>query len=140
MGFMSSRTHFFFTSLRDSCPMQLLEAMAYSLPVVTLDLHGQADLVNETTGLKVAVRTPEQVTTDLARAIEWLYEHPAERLAMGLAGYAFAKSQAWDVKISRVIEQLYSTVLSDEDAEEPALLESSKRNRSVNGLKATHFS
>ena len=32
---------FFFTSLRDSCPAQLIEAFSFSLPVITLDLHGK---------------------------------------------------------------------------------------------------
>ncbi|GAB3756394.1 glycosyltransferase family 4 protein [Spirosoma pomorum] len=114
---------FFFTSLRDSCPMQLLEAMAYSLPVVTLDLHGQAELVADRTGLKVAVGTPEQVTTDLARAIEQLYDNPDERLEMGRAAYAFAQSQAWDVKINQVINHIYPSVLgySPISATEPTL-------------------
>ena len=113
---------FFFTSLRDSCPMQILEAMAYSLPVVTLDLHGQADLVSSATGRKVAVRTPDQVITDLAVAIEWLYVYPDERLKMGRAAYAFAQSQVWDAKINHLIDQIYSTVLPYEHDPEPALL------------------
>lgn len=102
---------FFFTSLRDSCPHQLLEAMAYSLPVVTLDLHGQAELVDDTTGLRVPVANEEQVVADLARAIEWMYAHPDQRLAMGRAGYAFARTQLWDSKIHRFIDELYPAVL-----------------------------
>lgn len=112
---------FFFTSLRDSCPHQLLEAMAYSLPVVTLDLHGQAELVNDQTGIRVAVTNEEQIVSDLARAIEWMYTHPAERLAMGEAGYAFAKSQLWETKIRTFIDELYPTVLSEPIAYATAL-------------------
>ncbi len=104
---------FFFTSLRDSCPHQLLEAMAYSLPVVTLDLHGQAELVNEKTGLRIAVTAEEQVVSDLARAIEWMYAHPNERLAMGQAGYAFAQSQLWENKIRQFIDEIYPAVLGE---------------------------
>jgi glycosyltransferase involved in cell wall biosynthesis len=98
---------FFFTSLRDSCPMQLLEAMAYALPVVTLDLHGQAELVSEQTGLTIPVQTPEQVVTDLARAIEWLYAQPEKRQAMGRAAYAFARTQTWERKIDRFVSEWY---------------------------------
>ncbi len=104
---------FFFTSLRDSCPHQLLEAMAYSLPVVTLDLHGQAELVNDATGLRVPVRDEEQVVSDLALAIEWMYAHPDERRAMGQAGYAFAQSQLWDTKIRRFVDELYPAVMRE---------------------------
>jgi glycosyltransferase involved in cell wall biosynthesis len=102
---------FFFTSLRDSCPAQLLEAMAYGMPVLTLNLHGQAELVDDETGIRVAVRTPEQVVADLARAIEWLYAHPTERQAMGRAAERFARSLAWDSKITEVVEQLYTPLL-----------------------------
>ncbi|MBD2701432.1 glycosyltransferase family 4 protein [Spirosoma sp. BT702] len=112
---------FFFTSLRDSCPHQLLEAMAYSLPIVTLDLHGQAELVNDKTGIRVAVKTKEQVVSDLAGAIEWMWAHPDERLAMGQAGYAFAQTQLWDTKVRQFIDELYPAVLGD-ISEEPVAL------------------
>ncbi len=103
---------FFFTSLRDSCPHQLLEAMAYSLPVVTLNLHGQAELVDDSTGIRVPVTTEEETVSALARAIEWMYAHPTERLAMGQAGYAFAQSQVWDAKVRLFVDELYPAVLS----------------------------
>ena len=101
----------FFTSLRDSCPHQLLEAMAYSLPVITLNLHGQAELVNEQTGLRIDVTDEEQTTNDLARAVEWMYAHPEERFNMGRAGYAFAQTQLWSTKIRRFIDVVYPAVL-----------------------------
>lgn len=112
---------FFFTSLRDSCPHQLLEAMAYSLPVVTLDLHGQAELVNDSTGLRVPVINEEQVVSDLARAIEWMHAHPTERMAMGQAGYSFAQSQLWETKIRTFIDELYPAVLAKPVVDSPAL-------------------
>lgn len=102
---------FFFTSLRDTGPHQLLEAMAYSLPIVTIDLHGQAELVNKTTGIQVPVMTEAEVVAGLARAVEWIYAHPAERLAMGRAGYEFAKTQLWDKRVRRFIDEVYPAVL-----------------------------
>ncbi|ARK09628.1 glycosyltransferase family 4 protein [Fibrella sp. ES10-3-2-2] len=105
---------FFFTSLRDSCPTQLVEAMAYSLPVVTLAIHGQAELVNGKNGIKVPVNSPEQVVADLARAIERLYHNPAERLEMGRNAYAFSKSQVWDEKISVFTDRLYPALVANE--------------------------
>ena len=104
---------FFFTSLRDSCPHQVLEAMAYSLPVVTLDLHGQAELVSEKAGKRIPVKNEEQVVSELARAIEWMYAHPNERLAMGQAGYTIAQSQRWTTKIRRFIDEIYPSVLGE---------------------------
>ena len=111
-GFYEQSDVFFFTSLRDSCPMQVLEAMAYSLPVVTLNLHGQSELINDSNGLKITVTTPEQVTGKLAEAIEWLYANPKDRLAMGEAAYQFAQSQVWSTKIRQFVDHLYPAVLS----------------------------
>ena len=98
---------FLFTSLRDSCPTQVTEAMAYSMPVVTLDIHGQAELVNGDNGIKIPVNTPEQVVNNLARAVEWLYYNPAQRLEMGRQAYAFSQNQVWDKKINLFTDQLY---------------------------------
>ena len=98
---------FFFTSLRDTGPAQLLEAMAYSLPVVTLHIHGQAELVNESTGIRVPVTDQETVTSELAKAVEWMYHHPDERLAMGANAYEFASQQTWELKIRRFIRAYY---------------------------------
>ncbi|XBA03164.1 glycosyltransferase family 4 protein [Fibrella sp. ES10-3-2-2] len=100
---------FFFTSLRDTGPAQLLEAMAYSLPVVTLDIHGQAELVNESTGIRVPVTDRETVATELGKAIEWMYHHPQERLAMGANAYTFASQQTWEKKIRRLVHHYYGT-------------------------------
>ncbi len=110
-AFYTSSDALFFTSLRDSCPHQLLEAMAYSLPVITLNLHGQAELVSDETGIRVPVTNEEQVVTELARAVEWMQAHPAERIKMGQAGYAFAQTQVWDLKIRTFIDELYPAVL-----------------------------
>ncbi|RYF68465.1 MAG: glycosyltransferase [Cytophagaceae bacterium] len=98
---------FFFTSLRDTGPAQLLEAMAYSLPVVTLNIHGQAELVNESTGIRVPLTDRETVAAELAKAIEWMYHHPKERLLMGANAYAFASQQTWELKIRRMVRTYY---------------------------------
>lgn len=119
-GYYEGSDVFFFTSLRDSCPHQLLEAMAYSLPVITLHLHGQSELVSETTGIRVPVTSEEKVVAELARAVEWMYHHPDERLAMGRAGYEFAKTQLWDTKIKRFVDDLYPAMLSPTSSDELA--------------------
>ena len=119
---------FFLTSLRDSGPHQLMEAMAYSLPIVTLNLHGQAEIVSDQTGIRVDVTTPEQVTTELARAIEWMAAHPQERLMMGRAAYAFSLTQLWDTKVNLFVDEWY-----------PAMLQSKSVNQLANSKTATHF-
>ncbi len=102
---------FLFTSLRDTGPAQLMEAMAYSLPVVTLNLHGQAELVNDSTGIRVPVTDPETVTSDLAKAIGWMYFNEAERIDMGLNAFQFAQQQKWELKVSHIAHKYYHSLI-----------------------------
>lgn len=102
---------FLFTSLRDTGPAQLLEAMAFSLPVITLHLHGQAELVDESTGIRVPVTEPEAVATGLARAIEWMYRNEDKRIAMGLNAFRFARNQRWEYKIGRIVQKYYHSLI-----------------------------
>lgn len=105
---------FLFTSLRDTGPAQLMEAMGYSLPVVTLKLHGQAELVNDSNGIRVPVTDPETVASELARAIEWMYHHEEQRTTMGLNAFLFAQQQNWDTKVRHIVETYYHALLKPE--------------------------
>ena len=89
---------FFFTSLRDSCPTQFLEAMSYGLPIITLNLHGARKFIPYNAGIKVDVTTAEETAYALAQAVEYLYDHPAVRSDMGKIGYDFAQTQSWSSK------------------------------------------
>lgn len=102
---------FFFTSLRDTGPAQLIEAMGYALPVVTLDLHGQAELVDESRGIRVPITDPETVADQLASAIEWMYHHPAKRVEMGLNAHRFARRQRWELRVKHIIQTYYTAAM-----------------------------
>ncbi|MVM30445.1 glycosyltransferase [Spirosoma sp. HMF4905] len=101
---------FLFTSLRDTGPAQLMEAMAYSLPVVTLDLHGQAELVDSSTGIRVPVTEPEMVANDLAKAIEWMYHNADKRTIMGVNAFRFSQQQNWELKVNHIIKTYYQSI------------------------------
>ncbi len=98
---------FFYTSLRDSCPAQLIEAMAFGLPVVTLDLHGQALIVDADRGFKCACDTPETAIAHLKNAIVELYAKPILVEQMSAAAYEFASRQTWEKKINTIVDQYY---------------------------------
>ncbi len=111
---------FYFTSLRDTGPGQLMEAMGYTLPVVTLHLHGQAELVNDSTGIRVPVTDPETVAIQLGKAIEWMYYNEDKRLEMGLNAFRFAREQCWEKKIARLLRTYYDPLLNPEPVDEAA--------------------
>jgi glycosyltransferase involved in cell wall biosynthesis len=103
------RSHdvFFFTSLRDSCPAQLLEAMAFSMPVITLNLHGQAFIVNDETGIRADATSPQIAIKELKEAILKFYSKPELIKQMGAHAFEFASNQKWKVKINTIVEQYY---------------------------------
>ncbi|ADB40349.1 glycosyltransferase family 4 protein [Spirosoma linguale] len=102
---------FLFTSLRDTGPAQLMEAMGYSLPVVTLNLHGQAELVDDSTGIRVPVTTPEAVAQGLAEAITWMYDNEQKRIDMGFNAFQFAQRQRWELKVAHVVHRYYTALI-----------------------------
>lgn len=100
-----------FTSLRETCGAQLLEAMALGLPVITLDLHGAHDLVPAEAGFKVAVTDGRTVAQDVAAAIDRLAgSGAAERAAMSAAGWTFARRNTWTERAAQG-EALYREIL-----------------------------
>jgi glycosyltransferase involved in cell wall biosynthesis len=100
-----------FTSLRDSCPAQLLEAMAFGLPIVTLNHHGARDLVPDSAGIKVEIGSLATTIKRLINGIEFLIEFPEQRVAMGRAGYKFAMLHKWSHKV-HLASQLYVSVIN----------------------------
>ena len=101
---------FLFTSLRDSCGAQLIEAMARGVPIVTLDHHGAHVAVPVGAGIKVPVTTPEQTCLQVARALERLANEPETAARMGNAGRRCADEHTWDRKAARA-SKLYPSIL-----------------------------
>ena len=99
---------FIFTSLRDTVGIQVLEAMAHALPVITLNHQGAAELVPEAAGIKVAVTSPEGVAQQVAAAIERLAASADLRARMGAAGHRRAREFALSERIVN-IEGAYAT-------------------------------
>ncbi len=102
---------FLFTSLRDSCAAQLLEAMALGLPVITLDLHGGGLLTPPSAGYKVRVTDKESTIRAIARAIETFASSSIEeKNAMSEAGWNAARNLTFEVRAARA-ESLYKRIL-----------------------------
>ena len=94
---------FLFTSLRESGGVQLVEAMAFSLPVICLNLHGQAQIVNNTIGLLCACPDPETAIRELKKGILDFYNNRDLVIEKGQAAHDFAIQQTWDNKIREIV-------------------------------------
>jgi len=86
-------TVFVLPALEDGYPLVVLEAMASGRPVIVSENTGSKDAVEQgVTGFIVPVRAPEAI----ADRLQWLYEHPEERAAMGAAARQRALELPWD--------------------------------------------
>jgi glycosyltransferase involved in cell wall biosynthesis len=103
---------FIFTSLRDSFPSQILEAMSWSLPIITLDLHGQSMMVNSKNGIKCSINDPRVTVNELSDAIQHLSENHTLRIRLGKNAYEFASGQTWNKKVSDVVSKFYPTCIN----------------------------
>ena len=100
---------FVLTSLRDTDGVQLLEAMAHALPIVTLDHQGAAELVPSDAGIKVPVTTPAATARSIAQALEKLGASADLRETMGAAGHRRAQQFPLSRRTTE-IEALYASV------------------------------
>jgi len=99
-------------SLHDSGGLVCLEAMAASRPVVCLDTGGPALQVNEQTGIKVAVKKPQQVVSDLAFAMTNLAKDENRRVELGEAARKrVTEDFSWQKK-GQQLSQLYVDLIS----------------------------
>lgn len=106
-----------FTSVRDSCAAQLLEAMAFGLPIIALDHQGTSSAVPEGAGLKVPVSDPSGTALALASAIRTLADDPAGRRAMAGAALAHSRGFTWPAIAKSMVREyaLLSGLGSKED-------------------------
>jgi glycosyltransferase involved in cell wall biosynthesis len=101
-----------FNSLRETGGAQLVEAMALGLPIVTLNMHGPAELVPKGAGLKVGVHNPEQVIRDAAAALDQFANLSGEeRTQMSRAGWLFAQHMTY-INRAKQMEAIYANVLA----------------------------
>lgn len=100
---------FLFPSLHDSSGNVVLEAQAYGLPVICLDIGGPVTLVSPETAIAVATRDLGEagVVHGLAGALEQLAANENLRLAMARAASIRATtSMTWASRVDGVLALL----------------------------------
>jgi glycosyltransferase involved in cell wall biosynthesis len=101
-----------FPALRDSGGSALLEAMSVGLPIVCLDWAGPGEMVDEASGIKIAVMNPAQVIQDLASSFARLRDDATlgPRLAEAAASRV-RQCFTWDAKRA-LLESTYARLLA----------------------------
>ncbi|HEX3151393.1 MAG TPA: glycosyltransferase family 4 protein [Gemmataceae bacterium] len=94
---------FVFPSLREFGGGVILEAMACALPCLIVDYGGPAELVSETTGIKLPMRPREELVESLMLAMERLAGSPDECRRFGATAAAEVRREhTWDAKAEAV--------------------------------------
>jgi glycosyltransferase involved in cell wall biosynthesis len=94
-----------FPSLIDSCPMQVFESMAYSLPVVTLNHQGMKDQVSEDTGIKIEVNGHSNYPQLLSEGILRISKDKELYRRLSLNAFQFGQKQLWSKRIKKFVEE-----------------------------------
>lgn len=103
---------FVFPSFREPAGGVLYEAMRHGLPVITAARGGPDHIIDDQSGIRIAVQNPAQFARDIAAAIRALHAQPALRAALGAGAQAkVAREGIWGVKADRMIA-LYQSVNS----------------------------
>ena len=98
---------FIFCSLRDSFAAQLTEAMAFSLPIIVLNIHGATLGVPDNCGIKITPVTKEGTLKDIAAAVTSMYEDQDFRKQCAENAFTYSRSNTWENKVQEVIEKFY---------------------------------
>jgi glycosyltransferase involved in cell wall biosynthesis len=99
---------FLFPSLHDSGGSVVLEAQAYGLPVICLDLGGPATLVRPETAWVVNTYGLDEdaVVLELAGALEHLLHNESLRFSMAEAAIAYAQNMNWTERVEGALQLL----------------------------------
>lgn len=76
---------FLFPSLRDNCPISLLEAMGHGCVPVVADHAGPGEIVTEHCGVKIPTYRPHDFVNQLSDQLEILFRDEKRRRGLGVA-------------------------------------------------------
>ena len=94
---------FVFPSLREFGGAVVLEAMASALPCVVVDYGGPAELLDESTGIKLPLQRREELVESVRTAMEALVESPVRCRSLGeAAAHVVRHSHIWSAKAERI--------------------------------------
>jgi glycosyltransferase involved in cell wall biosynthesis len=93
---------FVIPSLEEAFGQTALEAMACGVPVVGFETGGIPDIIRPG---KTGLLAPVGNSAELARQLQWMINHPAHRLEMGIQARAVAESEySMEMQSSRYME------------------------------------
>jgi glycosyltransferase involved in cell wall biosynthesis len=85
-------------SLTEASGNALLEAMLYSLPIITINNGGPKYMCPDNGAIKIAIQEEEGIVKEITAGLVRLINNPEERTSMGAANFEFLqKNFSWNV-------------------------------------------
>jgi len=98
-------------SLHESTPAVLFEALAAGTPVVCFDLCGQADVIDDSCGIKVAMSNRADMIKNMSKAIDHIVEDDVLLRQLSIGATRRVKKFGWDSK-AQEMSKVYESALS----------------------------
>lgn len=111
--FYSSSHLFVLTSMMDATTTVLFEALQAGLPVICPNHLSFAEVIDESCGIKLPMKSLKIVERALADAITLCYRNEPFRRSMSVGALAKAKEHSWGTKI-QTLNQLYRDILEEQ--------------------------
>jgi glycosyltransferase involved in cell wall biosynthesis len=106
VNYYTSANVFVLASVEEGMPGVLCESLSYGCPIIATENTGARDLFTDSIeGFIVPIHSPEII----AARLTWLYEHPDECYAMGIAAQVRAEQQgSWEQYGERLLNIYHS--------------------------------
>lgn len=108
---MSSSHVFCITSIREDTSTVVFEAFRYGLPIIALDHCGFSTVIDKTSGIKIPIRSHDQVIADYAKHLDFLASHEEERLRLSQGASARCRQFTWESKM-QVLNSIFEEATS----------------------------
>tara|TARA_R110000744_G_scaffold375905_1_gene489749 strand:- start:4928 stop:6163 length:1236 start_codon:yes stop_codon:yes gene_type:complete len=96
-----------FCSLRDTLGIQVMEAMAYSLPLIVLNISGVRNLVPESCAIKINPTPGDGTAKDIAKSLVNFHADYEMRRKKALCAYNHAMNSTWSKHIIVFTKKYY---------------------------------
>ncbi|KAA9039294.1 glycosyltransferase [Ginsengibacter hankyongi] len=93
----------FFTSLKEGTPHVVLEALSNGLPVLCHDACGHGDVVNDSCGVKVPLKSYHQSIQSFTAHIEYLYNSKCKLYDFSKNAKDTVEQCSWEKKAKQVV-------------------------------------
>jgi glycosyltransferase involved in cell wall biosynthesis len=100
------------TSVKESTPSIVTDALAMGLPIVCLNHFGFVDAVTDKCGIKISITTPKQVVKRLSAALEKLARDEVLRQSLAEGSLERAFYFSWKRR-TPVLEKIYRSKLAE---------------------------